>query len=268
MDFQYLNVNNFQIRYLDTQSTGNPILLVHGLGGSIESWINNINPISTEQLRVIVLDLPGFGFSDKPKINYSISFYTTFVAKFLNSLKICSSVSIVGCSLGGHIAAEVALNHPDLVSKLVLISPAGALPVSFRGTPALRNYVNVLKAETLQEVKKALSSIDNESIGDTYVQEFYRKLLMPGAKEAFMSALNGSTYAPRLSRRLHRIKAETLLIWGKNDRIIPVRFIEPFIKMENCRIILLEKCGHIPFINRPELFNKIVTDFVKEQKKN
>ena len=131
MNFQYLNVNNFQIRYLDTQSTGNPILLVHGLGGSIESWINNINPISTEQLRVIVLDLPGFGFSDKPKINYSIDFYTTFVAKFLTSLKICSSVSIVGCSLGGHIAAEVALNHPNLVSKLVLISPADALPVSF-----------------------------------------------------------------------------------------------------------------------------------------
>jgi pimeloyl-ACP methyl ester carboxylesterase len=64
------------------------------------------------------------------------------------------------------------------------------------------------------------------------------------------------------------IKAETLLIWGKNDRIIPVRFIEPFVKMENCRIILLEKCGHVPFISRPALFNKIVTDFIKEQKKN
>jgi 2-hydroxy-6-oxonona-2,4-dienedioate hydrolase len=157
--------------------------LVHGLGGSIESWINNINPISTEQLRVIILDLPGFGFSDKPKINYSISFYTTFVARFLNSLKIRSSVSIVGCSLGGHIATEVALNHPNLVCKLVLISPAGALPVSFRGTPALRNYVNVLKAKPLQEVKKALSSIGNESISNTYAQEFYHKLLMPGAKE-------------------------------------------------------------------------------------
>jgi len=269
MDFQYLNVNNFQIRYLDTRSTGNPVLLVHGLGGSIESLINNISKISTEQLRVIVLDLPGFGFSSKPRINYSISFYTTFIATFLNSLKVrSSSLSIVGCSLGGHIAAEVALNHPNLVSKLVLISPAGALPVSFKGTPALRSYVNVLKAKTLQEVRKALSSVDDDPIDNTHAQEFYRKLLMPGAKEAFMSALNGSTHAPRLSRRLHMIKAETLLIWGKNDRIIPVRFIEPFVKMENCRIILLEKCGHVPFISRPALFNKIVTDFIKEQKKN
>src|SRR5919206_2432603 len=177
MDFQYLYVNNFRIRYLDTQSTCNAILLIHGLGGSIDSWINNINAISKQQLRVIALDLPGFGFSDKPKINYTISFYTTFIAKFIKRLKLRSSVSIVGCSLGGQIAAEVALNHPNLVSKLVLISPAGALPVSFRGTPALRNYVDILKAKTSQEARKALSSIDDDPIDNTHAQEFYRKLL-------------------------------------------------------------------------------------------
>jgi pimeloyl-ACP methyl ester carboxylesterase len=268
MDFQYLNVNHFHIRYLDTQSTCNAVLLIHGLGGSIDSWINNINAISKQQLRVIALDLPGFGFSDKPKINYTISFYTTFVAKFIKSLKLRSSVSIVGCSLGGQIAAQVALNHPNLVSRLVLISPAGALPVSFRGTPALRNYVDVLKAETLQEAKKALSSVDNGHVDDSYAHNFYSELLTPGAKEAFISALSGSTNAPRLSRRLHKIKAVTLLIWGKDDRIIPVKFIEPFVKMENCRIILLEKCGHIPYISRSALFNKIVTDFIKEPNEN
>jgi len=268
MDFQYLYVNNFRIRYLDTQSTCNAILLIHGLGGSIESWINNINAISKQQLRAIAVDLPGFGFSDKPKIDYTISFYTTFVAKFIKRLKLRSSVSIVGCSLGGQIAAEVALNHPNLVSKLVLISPAGALPVSFRGTPALRNYVDILKAETLQEAKKALSSVDNGPVDDTYAQNFYSKLLTSGAKEAFISALNGSAHAPRLSRRLHKIKAGTLLIWGKDDRIIPVKFIEPFVKMENCRIFLLEKSGHVPYISRSALFNKIVTDFIKEQNKN
>ena len=265
MDFQYLDVGNLRISYLDTGSADNPIvLLIHGLGGSIESWTNNINTISKRQFRVIVLDLPGFGFSDKPKINYTISFYTIFIEKFLKTLKVSSSVSIVGCSMGGHIAAEVAINYPDLVSKLVLISPAGALPVSFKGTPALRNYISVLKANSMQEVKKALSSIDDNPVNDTYAQIFYRRLSMPGAKEAFISALKGSTDAPRLSKRLYKIQAETLLIWGKNDQIIPVKFIGPFVKMKNCRIILIEKCGHIPFFNRPKLFNKIVTDFIKE----
>jgi 2-hydroxy-6-oxonona-2,4-dienedioate hydrolase len=264
MDFQYLNIDNIRVRYVDTLTHGNPILLIHGLGGSIESWINNIYTISSEQLRVIILDLPGFGFSDKPKINYTPNFYSQFIAKFLNRLESCSYVSIIGCSLGGHIAAEVALNYPNLVSKLVLISPAGALPVSFKGTLALNKYISVLKSKSIQEAKKALLSVDDVSVDDTFAQIFYDKLSMPGAKEAFMSALKGSTYAPRLSRSLHRIKAQTLLIWGKNDKIIPVRFIKPYINMKNCRILLLENCGHVPFISKPTLFNKIVIDFIKE----
>src|ERR671930_2730014 len=164
MDFQYLTIDNICVRYIDTRSNANPVLLIQGLGGSIESWINNIYTISSKQLRVIVLDLPGFGFSDKPKINYTPSFYSVFIAKFLNRLDACSSVSIIGCSLGGHIAAEVALNHPSLVYKLVLISPAGAPPVSFKGTPALSKYINVLKAKSIQEVKKALLSVDDVSV--------------------------------------------------------------------------------------------------------
>src|ERR671930_636176 len=264
MDFKYLNIDNICVRYIDTRSNGHPVLLIQGLGGSIESWINNIYTISSKQLRVIVLDLPGFGFSDKPKINYTPSFYSVFITKFLNRLEARSYISIIGCSLGGHIAAEVALNYPSLISKLVLISPAGATPFSFKGTPALRNYISVLKSKSIQEVKKALLSADDVPVDDTFAQTFYDKLSMPGAKEAFMSALRGSTYAPRLSRRLHAIKAQTLLIWGKNDKMIPVRFIKPFINMENCRILLLENCGHVPFISRPTLFNKIVIDFIKE----
>lgn len=264
MDFQYLDIDSLLVRYHDTQSKGNPVLLLHGLGGSIESWLKNIRAISAEEFRVIVLDLPGFGLSDKPKINYTINFYTIFIAKFIKSLKIDSSLSIVGCSLGGHIAAEIAINYPTLASKLVLISPAGALPYSFKGTHALRKYIGITRAKSVQEVKEALSLVDNNIVNDTYAQDFYYKLSTPGAKEAFISAFKGSADAPRLSKRLDRIQANTLLIWGKNDQIIPVKYIEPFIRMNNCRIILIENSGHIPFINKPQLFNKIVTGFIKE----
>ena len=146
------------------------------------------------------------------------------------------------------------MNHPNLVSKLVLISPAGALPVSFKGTPALRNYVNVLKAKTLQEVRELSSSVDDDPIDNTHAQEFYRKLLSARSQRGIYVCVEWDTHAPRLSRRLHMIKAETLLIWGKNDRIIPVRFIEPFVKMENCRIILLEKCGHVTIYQQTGTF--------------
>src|SRR5919198_624390 len=209
MDFQYLNVDNICVRYIDTGSNGNPVLLIHGLGGSIESWINNIHTISRTQLRVIALDLPGFGFSDKPKINYTPNFYSVFIAKFLSKLETCTNISIIGCSLGGHIAAEVALNHPNFISKLILISPAGVPPFSFKGTPALHKYISVLKCKSIQEVKETLLSTGDAPVDDTFVQIFYDKLSMPGAKEAFKSALRGSTYAPRLSRRLRTINAHT-----------------------------------------------------------
>jgi 2-hydroxy-6-oxonona-2,4-dienedioate hydrolase len=263
-EFQYLKVDDLLIRYIDTQSKGKSVLLIHGLGGSIESWINNIGTLSTKQLRVIAVDLPGFGSSDKPQINYTINFYTKFVEKFINYLKISSPISIVGSSLGGHIAAEVAIKYYKIVYKLVLVSPAGVLPISFRGTPALLKYTTILKARTVQEVKRGLSSVDNNSVDESYAQIVYQKLSMPGAKEAFLSALRGSTRSPRLNRRLHKIKAETLLIWGKEDRIIPVKFIEPFIKMKNCRLLLLENCGHRPHIDKPEFFNSTIADFIND----
>jgi pimeloyl-ACP methyl ester carboxylesterase len=267
MHFQYLKVANVRVRYLATESKGDPVLLIHGLGGSIESWLNNFEAISSHNLQVIALDLPGFGLSDKPKITFNIEYYSKFISKFIRRLRIDSrSLCIVGNSLGGHIAAEFAINYPLAVSKLVLVSPAGALPVSFKGTPELRNYLNIVKAKTVQQVRRDLLGIDKnvKSIEYNYAKMFFQRLKLPRAKEAFMSAFSGSAHAPRLTGRLHKIKAKTLLIWGKDDQMIPVNFLHPFIKMKNCRVILLENCGHSVHMNSSMLFNKFVIDFLKE----
>jgi len=267
MHFQYMKVANVRVRYVATESKGDPVLLIHGLGGSIESWLNNVEAISSRNLQVIALDLPGFGLSDKPKIAYNIEYYSKFISKFIRRLRIDSrSLCIIGNSLGGHIAAEFAINYPLAVSKLVLVSPAGALPVSFKGTPELHNYINIVKAKTVQQVRRDLLGIDKnvKSIEYNYAKMFFQRLKLPRAKEAFMSAFSGSAHAPRLNDRLHKIKAKTLLIWGKDDQMIPVKFLHPFIKMKNCRVILLENCGHSVHMNSSTLFNKFVIDFLKE----
>ena len=89
--------------------------------------------------------------------------------------------------------------------------------------------------------------------------------MMPRARHAFMSSLKESSAAPRLINRLKRIKARTLVIWGKEDRLIPVKYCEPFItKMDNCKLLLIEKCGHRPHAEKPDLFNKVVIDFLQE----
>jgi len=263
MHFQYLNVADVRVRYLATESKGDPVLLIHGLGGSIESWINNVEAISSHEHQVIALDLPGFGLSDKPKITYTIRYYTNFISQFVKRLRIDShSLSIIGNSLGGHIAAEFAINYPLAVSKLVLVSPAGALPVSFKGTPVLRSYINIVKAKTVQQVRSALFGIDKnvKSIEYDYAKMFFQRLALPGAKEAFLSALNGSAHAPRVNNRLNKIKAKMLLVWGKDDQIIPVNFFHPFIKMKNCRVIILENCGHTLYVITRILYHNLSSD--------
>ena len=84
MHYLYSKVAKIHVRYLATESKGNSVLLIHGLGGSIESWINNIEIISSHGFQVIALDLPGFGLSDKPQITYNIKYYFKFISKFIN----------------------------------------------------------------------------------------------------------------------------------------------------------------------------------------
>lgn len=261
MDYLHTrNVGDIRVRYADLGS-GPPVLLIHGLGGSIESWTNNIEELA-KTLRVIAIDLPGFGQSDKPKINYTIKFYRDFIVDFLEQLQV-DKISIVGSSLGGHIAAEVAMSHSALVEKLILMSPAGTPPRSFKGSPALRNYVKVLDAKSVREVRETLYAVDKKPVDNSYARTVLEKFSMPGAKHSFLSALRGSARAPRLTyRRMQKIKAHTLLIWGKEDIMIPVEFAWPFVRMRNCRMVLLEDCGHRPHAEKPELFNRMVRDFL------
>ena len=261
-DFLFVTIENIRIRYIDKNQKGFPLLLIHGLGGSIESWNNNIDFLSTK-FRIIALDLPGFGLSDKPRISYTINFYVNFVEKFIKKLKI-NRLFLIGSSLGGHIAVEFTLNNKKIVDKLILITPAGSLPKSFKGTPELKRYIKIIQAKSSDDVNRILTSIDNSMIDDSYAKIIYKRLSLTGAKDAFISAFKGSAQAPRYNNKLEKINTNTLLIWGKEDKMIPIKFIHPFMEHGNSRIIIIENCGHRPHVENPKLFNKLVKDFFME----
>lgn len=259
---RFIRIGRIRAHYVDAGRGKKTVLLIHGLGGSTDSWENNIGPLS-RRMRVVALDLPGFGLSDKPRMDYSIRFYHGFVARFIESLKI-APLAVCGSSLGGHVAAELALHRPDLVSRLVLVCPPGALPKSFKGSPALWRYSKVLQATSVKETKAALSAVDNKPVDGAYARSAFAKMSMPGARDAFLSALAGSAKAPRLNSRLDRIKPPVLVLWGKDDIMIPVQFAQPFIEMKNSRVVLLERCGHRVHRDRPEMFNSLVSGFALE----
>ena len=267
MHFKFTNVEGFRIRYIESGDSDEHVLFIHGLGGSSESWINNISMFK-DHFHVLAPDLIGFGRSDKPKINYNMKTFTNFVNRFMDSLGI-KKANIIGSSMGGQIAAEFAISWPTKVERLVLISPAGVPPKEFKGTSELKKFVNVLESRNLTEVKNALVPIYSNvsTITNDYVKSVYSYITMPGARYAFLSSLNESAKAPRLVGRLRASKIRTLIVWGKDDNLIPVRYCEPFIsKMKDCRLLILEKCGHRPHAEKPTIFNKTVIDFLEESK--
>ena len=256
-----LEVDGTRIRMVQ-RGKGKAVILLHGLGGSIDSWGSNFSVLS-EDANVIALDLPGFGRSGKPRISYTVSFYRDFLVKFIKHLGLAKA-SFVGSSLGGQLACEVAIARPEVVDKLVLVSPAGALPRTFKASPALKRYVKVTSARSLDETKKALFAVDRKPVDENYARVVFERFSEPGAREAFHSALKESAAAPRLQARLNEIRSPTLLIWGKDDIMIPVKYVEPFLRMKNCRIVMLENCGHRPHAERPGLFNALVSGFLEE----
>jgi len=258
---KYAVIDNLRIRYQDSATAGaKTLIFIHGLGGSIESWDSNTGQLS-KKYRTVAFDLPGFGLSDKPLKNYTIAFFSSFVIQAVRRLNIELPINIIGSSLGGQIAANIAVVNPNEVDKLVLISPAGFTPKSFLNSYGLQKYTGILGATSKAEIKKALSETTTSLVSSKLASLVHERILMPGAKEAFDSSLRHSTTARRIN--INKIKSPTLVIWGKEDLVIPVRFVFPFIEMKNCRVNILENCGHRPHAEQPGLVNEIVQRFIR-----
>ena len=109
---KYAVIDNLRIRYQDSATAGaKTLIFIHGLGGSIESWDSNTGQLS-KKYRTVVFDLPGFGLSDKPRKNYTIGFFSSFVMQAVRRLNIEFPINIIGSSLGGQIAANIAGTKP------------------------------------------------------------------------------------------------------------------------------------------------------------
>lgn len=136
MQEKFVSVDGNKIRYLESGISKESIVLIHGLGASAERW-EYVIPMFEKHYRVIVPDLIGFGYSDKPMVDYTMEFFAEFLKDFLSTLDL-KTTNLIGSSFGGQIAVEVASNQKKLVKKLVLISPSGVMKNT---TPALEAYV-------------------------------------------------------------------------------------------------------------------------------
>lgn len=260
MNEKFISIDENKIRYLESGNSDNILVLIHGLGASAERW-EYVIPHFQNNYRVIVPDLIGFGYSDKPLVDYTTEFFSEFLKKFLEKLEISKPV-IIGSSLGGQITAEYAIGNNNSIQKLILVSPSGVMKHS---TPALDAYVMAALYPDQQMAKNAFEMMSGASkdIHPKIIENFVKRMQLPNAKMAFMSTLLGLKNSEILTEKLSSITVPTMVIWGELDPVIPVKYADSIVStIKDCRFYRMDGCGHTPYVENPEGFVKIVKEFL------
>ena len=250
-----------KIHYVEAGS-GPTVILLHGLGGSTQAWMFNIASLA-EKYHVVVPDQIGFGKSDKPLVNYRIRTYVDFLDQFCKQLGI-ERASLVGNSMGGWIAAAFTAAFPDRVDKLVLVDAAGYAPpkdldprtfyslnpTTREGTKVLLSKVFYSKAfQTDAAIEQAIAA--RLAAGDGYT-----------IKSITESIIRGEDF---LDDTVKTIKRPTLIIWGRQDGLVPLAQGEHLNKdIAGSKLIVVDQCGHIPNLEKAGEFNAAVLKFLSE----
>lgn len=250
-----------KINYAEAGS-GPTVILLHGLGGSWQSWHFNIAPLA-EKYRVIVPDQIGFGKSDKPLVNYRIRTYVDFLDEFCKELKI-ERATLVGNSMGGWIAAMFTAAFPDRVDRLVLVDAAGYTPPKDFDTRVLFSLNPTTKEETKVLLSKVFYSKALQS--DLAIKQSVAARLAAGdgytIKSITESIIRGEDF---LDDAVKNIKRPTLIVWGREDGLVPLAEGQRFNKdIAGSKLVVFDQCGHVPNIEKATEFNAAVLKFLGE----
>ena len=270
---QYIKVGDINTRFWTSGSEGPAVILIHGIGDAVETWESNINVLG-EHHRVYALDLVGFGRSDKPPIQPSLSFGAQFVSDFMETQHI-ERASVIGNSMGGGISLQFAIQFPDKLEKLVVESGAAlgkGVATFFRlfSIPIVGELVSRPSRWGTAWLLKQVA-YDPALITDELVELYYHLASLPHAQKSFLTTLrvgvNVFGQRPRFVRpivdNLSNINCPTLIIWGQQDRIIPVAHAQVAKNgIPNAELHILDPCGHEPHFERPDDFNKLVLEFL------
>jgi pimeloyl-ACP methyl ester carboxylesterase len=261
-----IDVNGYSIRYLEydtvnatSHRNNKVVVLLHGIGASAERWIY-ILPALSRHYRVIVPDIIGFGYSDKPTVEYTMDFFVKFFEDFLYKLKV-ERLSIIGSSFGGYLATDFTIRNPKKVEKLVLAAPAGTMRSSTR---TLDQYIMAALYPTYENSVRAFKDMAFEpsSVTEDTIRDFINRMRLPNAKYAFMSTLLAIRDSEHLSGRISKIPVPTLLVWGENDKMIPLENAQEYSEIPNSSLTVIKNCGHTPFVEKPLEFTKLVLKFL------
>lgn len=263
----YIDVDGVRLHIRDTGATTAPaIILLHGFGASLHTW-QAWAEVLDDTYRVIRIDLPGFGLTGAdPTGDYSDKRTVSLLATLMDKLGIARA-SLMGNSMGGRMAWKFAAAKPDRVDKLVLISPDGfASPgVEYGKEPSVPALVDLMrytlpKSMLAPNLKAAYA--DPNFMSDALLDRYYDLMLVPGVRDAIIARM-GQTVLTAPEPELRRITAETLLLWGENDALIPISNASDYRKeLPRSSFVSLPHLGHLPHEEAPEISLKPVMEFL------
>lgn len=253
---RFMALDGYAVHYRD-EGSGQPLVLVHGMFSSLHTWDGWVRELS-DQFRLIRVDLPGFGLTGPSSMStdYSIQAMVSFLERFSTALKL-DSFSLAGNSLGGWISWEYTLAHPTRVDRLILIDAAGwpmaKLPHLIglaRVLPLRRLFLHItprfVVAMNLNEVYG-----DRSKVTDSLIDRYHDLMLRPGNRKAFLERV--AVNNPDHTSRLNTITSRTLIMWGRDDRWIPLENGDRFQKaIPTSSLIVYGGIGHVPMEESPQ----------------
>jgi pimeloyl-ACP methyl ester carboxylesterase len=270
---------------------GSPVLFIHGLGSSgYMEWRQNLEATAARH-RVFAPDLPGYGRTDKPRTRYTIAYFARFVRRYMADRGL-RSAALVGASLGGRIALEVALGEPKLVRRLALVNTLGL------GRPQVGAAQFAYGLVTIPRVGEAVMNLARDALrfappriirrvagryagvstdlektmDDSYLSDLREMYGAAGFPDAYLSTVR-SLINPRalfgghhdVTRRLNELKIPVQLIWGANDPLFPIAHASRAqILIKHAQLAIIDGAGHTPQAERPEEFNRVLHEFLDQ----
>lgn len=271
----YIQVGDIKARYWQIGSEGSPIVLIHGLGGCIENWEFNLAELSKNH-QVYALDLVGCGLTEKPSAPYSIPYLANFVQDFM-VLKNIENSCLIGHSIGAGVAIEMYLMNPERIDKLILVSGFGfgkELAFNFRvlAIPFLGEQLMKPSRRGLTQFFEMLF-YDHTLITDELIDFSFERSSLLGSSEAYLATLRAhanflglkSDLVQRFKENIPSLIVPTTIIWGKEDKAIPVEQAYIASKLfTNSNLYIIDECGHVPQVEYAEEFNQVVLEFLTQ----
>ncbi len=284
----FVDIGSLRVHHMHG-GQGTPVVFIHGLGSSgYMEWRRNLESVASRH-RVYAPDLPGYGRTDKPRVRYTVPYFARFIRRYIKERGL-RSAALVGASLGGRVALEVALEESRLVRKLVLVNTLGL------GRPRVRVVQAAYGLVTIPRVGEAVmgfardaltwapqtmvrrfaarysgASADlTQTLDDGYLSDLREMYAIDGYRSAYLSTIR-SLVNPRalfgghhdVTRRLNELKIPVQLIWGADDPLFPLAHAERAQSLiGRATLAVIGGAGHTPQAERPEEFNRVLHRFL------